>query len=136
MSVTSRMEFDKVDLGKMERKLRDGLYNDNYMADNFFPVSLVSTKLIIGVESRILYPPIGRFKFLNQSFYPLILPQIMVLYYASNSIKFNLNDIGLKGQNQMLKVSEEKSDNTRMLLIEHYKKIPNISKWIKAKNVN
>lgn len=132
MAISKRDEFKNVQLNNIESELRLGLNNDEFMNERFFPVSVLSTKNINNVKANILSPPGQKFRFQHRYnyvyMYTFYLPDIVILYYVSDSIKIDVQNIGIK-EGKLLEVNQEHGIVMEELLKSYFKRLPDINRF-------
>jgi len=132
MAISKRSEFKNVDLGKIAVLLRDGLYNNTFMKDTFFPVSILSSRNVNNLKAKVLSPPTLKVKFQHRFnyvyIYTLYLPDIVILFYASQQMKVNVQNIGIK-EHVLLEVNQENGELMNELLSGTFKNLNDVPRF-------
>ena len=132
MSIAKRFEYRYVDLGPIESRLREGLFHDKFMDDRFFPVAIFSTRNVDDSKAMILTPPSNKVKIQHRHnyvmTYSLMLPDILILFYASHQIKIDVTNLGIKAD-VPLNIHELKPDEMLNVLRTHFKNVPDKTRF-------
>lgn len=106
MSISNRTEFKHINLGKLELRLKNGLKTDDFTKETFFPVQIGTTKHINDIKARFLKVPNKSIKLKTGNSYAfghaMLLPDIVILFYATSFFSGDTTFIGLKKNQPLL----------------------------------